>query len=273
MSFSSYSSPSELLAQLLAEGKHIIGELLLGHDFSLRHLKDSDIYESQLKLYEHPEAAREIARYDAKGNYRPLKTAPNLRRGWLLQLRNIEEMALALDFFYPAALSLYGAWLARIFHPSLLRKPGTPMATALVPAFAGMSSMHAYCSTLYSKPALPHQPSRLSRCESDEISGLAKKLEVTSLRETLGRQSGMYRVTQKLSDDQAQSLIGSFCCSNKGCLRKVLWKLDADNEVKTLPEEKRTGNSSYFEIPLLCREACNLLVAAARDVVKNEEIT
>ena len=62
--------------------------------------------------------------------------------------------------------------LTRIFHPSLLRKPGTPMAAALVPAFAGMSSMHAYCSTLYSKPALPHQPSRLSRHEIDEIFGV-----------------------------------------------------------------------------------------------------
>ncbi len=272
MSFSSYSSPSELLAQLLAEGKNIIGELFLGNDFSLRYRKDQNVHESQLKLYTRPEAAREIARYDEKGNYRPLKAAPNLCRGWLLQLRNIEEMALALDFFYPAALSLYGAWLARIFHPSLLRKPGTPMATALDLNF-DQDSMDSYSPDQNPSSALPHQPSRLSRCESDEISGLAKKLEVTSLRETLGRQSGMYRVTQKLSDDQAQSLIGSFCCSNKGCLRKVLWKLDADNEVKTLPEEKRTGNSSYFEIPLLCREACNLLVAAARDVVKNEEIT
>ena len=48
------------------------------------------------------------------------------------------------------------------------------MAAALVPAFAGMSSMHAYCSTLYSKPALLYQPSRLSRHESDAISGLAR---------------------------------------------------------------------------------------------------
>jgi len=69
-------------------------------------------------------------------------------------------------------LSLQALMLARIFQPSLLRKPGMPMAAALVPAFAGMSSMHAYCSTLYSKPALPHQPSRLSRRESDAISGL-----------------------------------------------------------------------------------------------------
>ncbi len=61
-----------------------------------------------------------------------------------------------------------------MFYPSLLRKPGKLMEAALVPAFAGMSSMHAYCSTLYSKPALPHQPSRLSRHES-KIFGLTMR--------------------------------------------------------------------------------------------------
>ncbi len=101
------SSSSESLTQLLAEGKNFIGEILLGNDFSLRHREDVDVDASRLKLYEHPEAAREIARYDEKGDYRPLKTAPNLRRGWLLQLKNVEEMVLALEFFYPAALTLY----------------------------------------------------------------------------------------------------------------------------------------------------------------------
>lgn len=198
MSLSFCSSSSELLAQLLTEGKNSIGEIALGDNFSLRHREDGDVDESKLKLYEHPEAAREIARYDERRGYRPLKTAPNLRRGWLLQLKNIEEMALALDFFYPAALSLYGAWLQ-------------------------------------------------------------KKLEMTLLRETLDRQSGMYRVTQRLSEEQAQSLINKTC--HEGCLRKILWSITSDQEAEPLIVR---GN----EIPLLCREACNLLVAAARVIVK-----
>ncbi len=73
--------------------------------------------------------------------------------------------------------------LPRIFHPSLLQKQGTQLDAALVPAFAGKSSsMHdACCSTLYSKPALPHEPSQLLRHESDEISGL-ERLLVSPLR-------------------------------------------------------------------------------------------
>ena len=51
------------------------------------------------------QAARDIARYDAAGNYRPLKTAPNLRRGWRLTLATIEELHEALDAFYPAMLA------------------------------------------------------------------------------------------------------------------------------------------------------------------------
>lgn len=194
------SSSSELLLQLLAQEKDCIGEILLGDDFSLRHREDIETDVSELKLYQHPEAAREIARYDAAGNYRPLKTAPNLRQGWLLQLRSLEEVVLALEFFYPAALALYGALLE-------------------------------------------------------------KQLEATSLRETLNRQSGMYRVTQNLSEEQAHELIEKKC--HQGCLRKIFWTV--------LPHQKiELANIKDSEIPLLCREACNLLVAEARKVVKKE---
>jgi hypothetical protein len=188
----------ELLTQLLAQGKNLIGELALANDFSLRHCEDLNLELSQLQCYHHPEAAREIARYDAAGKYRPLKTASNLRRGWVLQLRNMEEVALALDFFYPAALNLYATWLG-------------------------------------------------------------KKIKTTSLRETLNRQSGMYRVTQRLSDEQAGSLIQQQC--HKGCLRKILWSISANQETNSLIVKEN-------EIPLFCREACNLFVAAARHAVK-----
>ena len=63
--------------------------------------------------------------------------------------------------------------LTRIFHPSLLRKPGTPMAAALDLNFY-QDSMDSYSPDKNPASALPHQPSRLSRRESDEISGLTK---------------------------------------------------------------------------------------------------
>ncbi len=108
----------------------------------------------------------------------------------------------------------------------------------------------------------------------------ARRLEATPLRETLGRQTGMYRVTQKLTDDQADALVGRFCRSDGGCLRTILWRRDAAGVVASTrlppekfdpgydqtPGERTTANF----VPLLCQEACNLLVAEARAVVKGE---
>ena len=48
-----------------------------------------------------PEDAIEIAKHDDAGNYRPLKTAPNLRHGWRLELETLEDLRRALDYFYP----------------------------------------------------------------------------------------------------------------------------------------------------------------------------
>jgi sirohydrochlorin cobaltochelatase len=200
-------SKRALITSLLTQGEWTLGELLVRADFSIRHHADQSLLEQELKLYDTPEAAREISRYNAQGIFRSLKMAPSLRRGWLLQLENVEQVMLALDFFYPAALDLYGSFLQ-------------------------------------------------------------KKLSITSLRETLDRQTGMYRITQLLTDEQAQELIGKTCSSDHGCLRKVLWSISSDQEITTLPKEKKNATASPQEIPLLCREACNLLVAAARPLAK-----
>ncbi len=207
-----FSSKKELLLSLLHEGAFRLGEILLRADWSLRHYDDRSFLEEELKLYTQPQDARQISRYDLQGKIRPLKTAPNLLRGWLLKLKSLEEVLLALDFFYPAALDLYRTFLAG-------------------------------------------------------------ELSSTPLRSTLNRQTGMYRITQLLTDEQAQELIGQMCCSDHGCLRKVLWSIAPDEEMTTLPLEKtrvdqNNNSSSLQEIPLLCREACNLLVAAARPLAK-----
>ncbi|PYI78728.1 MAG: hypothetical protein DMF04_02210 [Verrucomicrobia bacterium] len=103
------------------------------------------------------------------------------------------------------------------------------------------------------------------------------RLRTTSLRETLNRQSGMYRVAARISDAQADALIGNFCRSDGGCLRTILWKRDDRGTVPStkLPKEKfdpacdQTGRGERC-IPLLCQEPCNLLVAACRGAVKKE---
>src|SRR5437016_7702697 len=63
-----------------------------------------------LEILRKPEDALEIARYDDAGNYRPLKTAPNVRHGWRLELVDFGAVRRALDHFYPGRLAMLAAW-------------------------------------------------------------------------------------------------------------------------------------------------------------------
>ena len=86
------------------------------------------------------------------------------------------------------------------------------------------------------------------------------ELRFVPLRATLGRQTGMYRVTQKLTDERSRETIDGFCA---GCLKQRLWEIDDAN-----PEPVKIVEHEW---PLICQEACNLLVAEARKVVKSAE--
>ncbi len=187
-----------------------------GHE--LRHRTDADCAPETLASHHDPEDAAALALYDDAGAYRPLKTAPNLRRGWRLVLADAGALRLALGLFYPARMGAF-----RLFQEG--------------------------------------------------------RLAVTPLRDTLNRQTGMYRVTGKITDEQADALVGRFCRSDGGCLRTILWKRDAASMVPSmqLPPEKfdpmhdQCGGAVEMDVdfvPLLCQEACNLLVAEARAVVK-----
>jgi sirohydrochlorin cobaltochelatase len=117
------------------------------------------------------------------------------------------------------------------------------------------------------------------------------QLQTTPLRKTLDRQSGMYRVAAKISDEQIDCVVGDFCRSDGGCLRTILWKRDKQGTVAStkLPQEKfdpafdqtkaggRPGSATpaatatQATIPLLCQEPCNLLVAECREAVKGKD--
>jgi hypothetical protein len=106
------------------------------------------------------------------------------------------------------------------------------------------------------------------------------------LRQTLTRQTGMYRVTQRLTGFQAEDLAGRFCQSHSGCLRTILWTIDGKAPEKYLPPSKfdpqadqlaeqkgelgKDGGAGAppYRVPFLCVEACNLFVAEARKIVK-----
>ncbi|MEI9894479.1 MAG: hypothetical protein WDN28_11490 [Chthoniobacter sp.] len=82
----------------------------------------------------------------------------------------------------------------------------------------------------------------------------------------------MYAITKKITDAQAQTLIGGFCRSDGGCLKRILWPIAPGIPITSLPAEKFQPSAPRPELPLLCHEACNLLVAKAREVVKKGEV-
>jgi hypothetical protein len=71
--------------------------------YSLRHADDAD--GANLEVYEDARAAREIARLTESGEHRPLKSSPNLRRGWEIQVRDPRGLAVAMNYLYPAGVA------------------------------------------------------------------------------------------------------------------------------------------------------------------------
>jgi hypothetical protein len=102
------------------------------------------------------------------------------------------------------------------------------------------------------------------------------RVKPTDLKATLSRQTGMYRVAGKLANAEANDLAGSFCRSDGGCLRTILWTVEGNRPEGRLPVTKFDPNYDQLgqgrpAIPFLCIEACNLFVAEARKIVKQRQ--
>ena len=176
------------LADWLVRGGERIGQIAVAHvhaGWELRHAEDAG--RTDLALHENADAARHLANLDAAGNFRPLKTAPTLVRGWRLVLPDAAAVRLALDYFYPA---MTGVWLSHT-------------RGELVPV---------------------------------------------ALRETLARQTGMYRVTQKLTDEQARALVDSVCA---GCLKHRLWEIAA-RQIPSAPLSRKDTLPCSATKPATC---------------------
>ena len=70
--------------------------------YVLRHAEDARA--SGLDVHEDPRSAREISKTTEAGEYRPLKSSPNLRRGWELRLTGAGDLAVAMNLLYPAGI-------------------------------------------------------------------------------------------------------------------------------------------------------------------------
>ena len=72
--------------------------------YELRHAGDAGAPREGLKVHDDPRAAREIAKLTEEGEYRPLKSSPNLRRGWALLVPDAAALAVAMNYLYPAGV-------------------------------------------------------------------------------------------------------------------------------------------------------------------------
>jgi hypothetical protein len=90
--------------------------------FEVRHAEDNDTPSESLTLFDSPADLREIAKYDACGMYRPLKTAPTLRSGWISHCGEASEFLRRIDAIYPALFATWIRYRRGEHNPTSLRK-------------------------------------------------------------------------------------------------------------------------------------------------------
>ncbi len=190
------------LQRILAIGSLNLGEInarrITDISFIVRHRQDAEPREGpSLRIYTEPAAARDLARFDREGRFRPLKGAPTLPAGWELRLDSIDSLKLAIDYFYPGALA---SWFAR----------------------------------------------------ED------RRINPVDLRTTLNRQTGMYRVTQKLTNAEADELnwpvdsavptevaCGQFCGRSPGNVQTEICRKQ-NSRSATISSGSTTRQSRFF---------------------------
>ncbi|WP_395746195.1 CbiX/SirB N-terminal domain-containing protein [Prosthecobacter sp.] len=127
------------LAYWLNEGLNEIGQIAITTNtdgtYSLCHIADRGL--TGLQVHHEAHDALFISRYDASGAFRPLHTAPTLNRGWRLDLAGLDELRLALDFFYPAAIGMLRA-----------QEQEKLTAVPLREVFARQTGMYRFVNTL-----------------------------------------------------------------------------------------------------------------------------
>lgn len=165
--------------------------------FELRHVADRDSLADQLELVGADDALG-IAQFTDDGALRPLKSSPNLRRGWRMLANSDLALETALNRLYPG-------FVADLFAV---------------------------------RTSSPH---------------------ITHYREFTSRQTGMYRITTFLSDDDAFAMAHK-CCDSRYCLKHRLWTIEG------LPQDQCEGKSL---IP--CLEPCAILLEYARKVVRTSQ--
>ncbi len=156
-----------------------------------------------------------------------MKTEGDLRRVDLASLRGL-AMFNASGVFRPlrCAPDLIRGWVAEARDDEELER--------------ALEILYPGCVADWNAAALPNPP-------------------VTHFREFVSRQSGMYRITNLLNDDQA-ARVASSCCDARFCLRRRLWTIG------TLEPD-----AQHLKSAAPCLEPCAVLLELARKAMRLEQ--
>jgi hypothetical protein len=127
---------------------YVLAQVLIrrnGAGFELRHADDAgkEDLSSATDL-------KAVAQFTENGAFRPLKSAPNLRRGWRAEVADAEELGLALNYLYPGALADWFAVRAQTAQPThyrefTARQTGMYRITAMLSDGSAANAARACC--------------------------------------------------------------------------------------------------------------------------------
>jgi sirohydrochlorin cobaltochelatase len=86
-----------------------IGQLRIDPGYTIRHVADAGY--ADLRRLESLDELRELIRIDESWTFRPLRAAPDLKRGWIYEAPDLESLGRALDYLYPAEIANWALWL------------------------------------------------------------------------------------------------------------------------------------------------------------------
>jgi sirohydrochlorin cobaltochelatase len=102
----------------------------------------------------------------------------------------------------------------------------------------------------------------------------AGEVKGTPLRQYLGRQTGMYRFSNGVTDEQIPAMAVKECGGGK-CLRRIVWPLNEGVPLSEVAAEKTGAEVGYAServgatcVPLVCIEPCPVIVGAARKLAR-----
>jgi 4Fe-4S iron-sulfur cluster binding domain/DR2241 stabilising domain len=129
----------QILAFQISLGFHRIGQVEILHNKTLPIIADSSVQfvlchqddreevalnlgmPNNFRVETDSQQARDISICTDDGEYRFTKGQTNLKRGWVIHVRNIYDLRLALEGLYPASFSLWVAQQRGILEPLYLR--------------------------------------------------------------------------------------------------------------------------------------------------------